>query len=176
MKFARCLSLAVLGLLPAALAAQATSPVADAFRAMSQRHSRNLIAAVEEFPADKYGYKPTAAQMTVGEIVKHLAEGNDFFCSKISGIAAPKRDSVAATDPKEKLVARLKETFQYCDSALAKLDDSKLGEQMSLFGPRPYSRAAAILITSDDWADHYSQLANYLRLNGMLPPTAKRSM
>ena len=33
--------------------------------------------------------------------------------------------------------------------------------------------ATAILITVADWADHYSQEANYLRLNGILPPTAQ---
>jgi len=30
------------------------------------------------------------------------------------------------------------------------------------------------LLTTGDWADHYSQMANYLRLNGILPPTAKK--
>jgi hypothetical protein len=36
------------------------------------------------------------------------------------------------------------------------------------------TRASAVLITVGDWADHYSQEANYLRLNGVLPPTAQR--
>ena len=38
-------------------------------------------------------------------------------------------------------------------------------------------RATIMTITTGDWADHYSQLANYLRLNGLVPPTAqKKSM
>jgi len=37
------------------------------------------------------------------------------------------------------------------------------------------TRATAILAIAEDWSDHYSQLANYLRLNGLLPPTAKKS-
>jgi len=168
-------SLAVAVLLPAALASQSTSPVADAFRAMAQRHARNLIASAEEMPADKYGFKPTPAQMTFGEVVTHLAEGNDLFCGRIGGVTPPKRDSVASTDPKAKLVARMKETFQFCDSALAKVDDSKLAEKLQVpFGE--FTRATLILITSDDWADHYSQAAIYLRLNGLLPPTAKKPM
>ena len=44
---------------------------------------------------------------------------------------------------------------------------------MSFFG-RKMSRAGFIIGTATDWADHYSQLANYMRLNGMLPPTAKK--
>ena len=55
----------------------------------------------------------------------------------------------------------------------AALDDSKLNTPIQLFGPRPFSMAAAMFITVGDWADHYSQEANYLRLNGILPPTAQ---
>ena len=36
------------------------------------------------------------------------------------------------------------------------------------------TKGAAVLDLSADWADHYSQMASYLRLNGLLPPTAKK--
>ena len=164
-----------LGGVPALLTAQAPSaPVADALRDYAKRSAQNLVAAAEEMPADKYGFKPTPPQMSFADVVVHLAEGNDFFCGKIGGVSAPQRDSVAASAPKEKLVARLRETFQFCDSALAKVDDSNLSEQIPFFGGRPVSRARAIVVTVADWADHYSQQAIYLRLNGLLPPTAKR--
>jgi hypothetical protein len=172
--------------LPAALAAQAapatapaasTSPVADALRQMQQRFARNLIAAAEAMPADKYNYRPTPAQMSFAAIQVHLAtEGNDLLCSKTAGVPAPQRGAVDTTMTKEQLVARLKETFTFCEQAFAKLDDSQLNAPIQLFGPRPFTRAAAILITVGDWADHYSQEANYLRLNGVLPPTARQGM
>jgi hypothetical protein len=148
------------------------APVADALRMMEGRFARILPAALETFPAEKWGYKPTAEQMTVGAIAIHLAEGNDELCGTISGQAAPTRDKVAETDAKDKIMARLKETFDFCASTLAKLDDAKLGEQLPLFG-RQFSRASVILITVGDWDDHYSQLSNYLRINGLLPPTAQ---
>ena len=78
------------------------------------------------------------------------------------------------TATKEQLIARLKESFAFCDEALAKLDDSKLSEKLSIFG-MSMTRAGFILMTAGDWADHYSQESNYLRLNGMLPPTAKKA-
>jgi uncharacterized damage-inducible protein DinB len=160
---------------PVLVSAQSSaSPVADALRAAEQREARNLVAAAEEMPADKYAYKPTAAQMTVAKVIEHLAEGNDLFCSKIAAVAAPERSKVTEADGKEKLVARLKETFEFCTTALAKVDDSKLGEQMTLFPKFETSRARTILITVGDWEDHYSQLAIYLRLNGLVPPTARR--
>jgi hypothetical protein len=164
----------VLTVVPALLAAQgAASPVADAFRTYEQRSARKLVAAAETMPAEKYGYKPTPAQMSVADIVVHLSEGNDYLCSTIAGSTAPKRDSLAASAPKDQLIARLRETFEYCGTALAKLDDSALGEQLPFFGGSKWSRAAIILLTTGDWEDHYSQMANYLRLNGLLPPTAR---
>jgi hypothetical protein len=173
-------------LLPRALTAQTTtaaatttataspSPVADAFRSMEQRYARILVAAAEAMPADKYSYRPTPAQMSFAEIQVHLAnEGNDDLCGKLTGVPVPPRAAIDTTATKDQLVARLKETFQFCETVLARLDDSKLSTQIQLFGPNPFSQASAILITVGDWADHYSQEANYLRLNGILPPTAR---
>ena len=68
----------------------------------------------------------------------------------------------------------MKESFQFCETALAKLDDSGLSAQVPFFGEDKVSRATAVLAATEDWADHYSQLAIYMRLNGLLPPTAKR--
>ena len=167
-------ALALLGLTVTGRA-QAQAPVADGFRSMEQRMAKNLVAAAEEMPADKYGYKPTPAQMSVGDIVGHLSEGNDYFCGTIGGVTAPKRAELPKTASKEQLIARLKETFQFCESALAKLDDGTLGAKVPFFGGRQVTRAEAMFVATEDWGDHYSQLANYLRLNGLLPPTAKKS-
>ena len=167
-------ALATLALLPAVTNAQAANPVSVAFKDYARESAKNLIAAAEEFPADKFSYKPTPAQMSVGEIAVHLAQGNDYLCGTIGGKKAPTRAEVAATAGKDALVARLRETFAFCDQALASLSDTNLGEALPFFGGRKVSRAAAMTLTTGDWADHYSQYANYLRLNGMLPPTAKK--
>ncbi|HYL30876.1 MAG TPA: DinB family protein, partial [Gemmatimonadales bacterium] len=157
-------------------AAQApATPVSDALRSIEQRSAKNLVAAIEEMPAEKFGYKPTPAQMSVADIAGHLTEGNDYLCSKIGGVEAPKRAEMPKGASKEQLVARLKETFAFCESALAKVNDSDLSAKVPFFGGREVTRAQAMFVTAEDWADHYSQLATYLRLNGLLPPTAKRS-
>ncbi len=162
-----------LGAIPALLAAQVASPVATAFRNDASAKAKNLIAAAETMPAEDYAFKPTPAQMSFGDAVSHLAEGNDLLCGMIGGMKAPARSKVAATDSKDMLVARLKETFQFCSQALAGVDDSKLAEETPLFG-RTFTRAAMMTLTTGDWADHYSQMAIYLRLKGQLPPTAKK--
>jgi uncharacterized damage-inducible protein DinB len=149
------------------------TPVSDALRSSAQRAGRNLVAAAEEMPAAKYAFKPTKAQMTFGEVIVHLSGGNDFLCSHIAGVEAPKRADLSKGAPKDKLVARLRESFRFCDSALADVDDSKLSEKVKYFDEGEITRAAAMAGAVEDWAGHYSQLAVYLRLNGLLPPTAK---
>jgi hypothetical protein len=167
--FATC----VLVIAPSIAFAQG-APVARAFVDNAKEIGKNLIAAAEVMPADKYGFKPTPAQMSFGDIVVHLSQGNDFLCGSLGGVKGPKRTPVAAAAGKAALVARLKETFQFCDEALAALDDSRLTDELPMFGGKRMSRAAVETLTTGDWADHYSQAAIYLRLNGLLPPTAKK--
>src|SRR5579862_4840919 len=53
--------------LPAYAMAQ-NNPVADAFKENAKHEGTNLVAAIDAFPADKYSYKPTPGQMSVGDI------------------------------------------------------------------------------------------------------------
>ena len=150
-----------------------TNPVSNTVRKILERQSKNMVAAVEEMPADKFLYRPTPAQISFAKLVEHMAGSNNFLCAKISGAPAPAEEKLNETDPKEKLVSALKASFDYCTQALAKVDDSNLGEQLTLFGGRQASRAAAMIALTNDFADHYGMAAIYLRLNGLLPPTAK---
>ena len=166
-------------LLLAAAAAQTTSgptnnPVSTALRDVLPGRQKNTVTAVEAMPAEKFNYKPTADQMTFGHLVLHIAETNDLLCSKAAAVPAPKVDEVKETDSKDKLVAALKASFDFCSDALAKMDDSRLAEITEIFPGRQGSRAWASMILAGAWADHYSQAAMYLRLNGVLPPTAKK--
>jgi hypothetical protein len=156
------------------MAQDPVTPVSDALRSAAGRAGSNFIAAAEEMPAGKYGFKPTPAQMSFGDVIAHMSAGNDALCSSIGGLAAPKRSDVGVGASKVRLVARLRETFQFCQSALAKVNDARLGEKVPYFGNRELSRAEVMVAAAEEWAGHYSQLAVYLRLNGLLPPTAKR--
>jgi DinB superfamily len=150
------------------------NPVSTFVKGSIARYEKNMVAAAEAMPADKYNYKPTPEQSSFGHLAIHIAESNNTFCSKISGQAAPEV-KLAETDTKDKLVAAIKDSFSYCSTALANVDDSKLGEQFVLFGTRSVSRGGALVILAGSWADHYSTEAIYLRLNGILPPTAQQA-
>ena len=125
-------------------------------------------------PAAKYGFKPSPAQMSLGDVIAHMAAGNDALCSSIGGVPLPRRSALSTGAPKEELVARLNKTFQFCESALAGVDDSQLDEKVPYFGEQTVSRAAVMVVAAEEWAGHYSQIAVYLRLNGLQPPTARR--
>ena len=168
-------ALAVLAL-PAAARPQAApaSPVADALRQSLARSSKNMIAAAEAMPAEKYSFRPTAPQMTYGHLVMHIAESNYRFCSAISGVAAPEQAKLTETDGKEKLVAAVRSSFDFCSSSIAKLDDTRLGDSIEVLSGHSFSRAASILILAGSWSDHYSAQSIYLRLNNILPPSAQK--
>jgi hypothetical protein len=148
------------------------NPVSGAVKGQLPRYSKNMVGAAEAMPAEKYGFKPSPEMNSFGHLVMHIAQTNNLLCSKISGAASPDV-KYSESDPKDKLVAALKASFEYCTTALEKVDDSKLGDQMILFGDHPASRAAALIILSGSWTDHYATEAIYLRLNGILPPTAQ---
>lgn len=152
---------------------ESTTPVADALRANLERQSKNTIAAAEEMPADKFGYSPTPQQMTFAHLMSHIAEANNVLCSSIAGEPEPAASKLTEASGKEKLVQEVKDSFAYCSQALAKVDDSKLGEKVRFFGDQKVTRARAILALSAGFADHYAAEAMYLRMNGLLPPTAK---
>jgi len=157
---------------PAAPAGPVANPVTTTVKSQLTRYEKNIVAAADLMPAEKFNFKPTPEMNTFGHVVMHIAQSNNTLCSKISGAAAPDA-KLADTDGKDKLVAALKASFEFCRTALANVDDSKLGESMVLFGNRPASRAAALIALSDGWNDHYGAEAIYLRLNGILPPTAQ---
>jgi hypothetical protein len=160
-------------LLAASAAAQVKNPVATALKETLPGRQKNTVAAVEAMPADKFSYKPSADQMTFGHLVAHMIESNNSFCAQAAAVPEPKITEVKETDGKDKLVAALKASFDFCGGALDKMEDAKLGEMTEGFGGHQFSRARFALILAGSWADHYAETAMYLRLNGILPPTAK---
>ncbi|MEP6991637.1 MAG: DinB family protein [bacterium] len=173
--------------LPLSLAAQQPAgpqpnPVTTVFRNRTMGLQRNIAQAFDSIPESKFAYRPTAAQLTIGYIAQHLASDNYFFCNNFGAMKATvpdadtsTPDSVKATWPREMLIAKVKASFAFCESAFAQLDDANLGEQVTMMAngkSRSFPRATMVLGHALDLADHYSQLANYMRLNNIIPPTA----
>ena len=148
------------------------NPVATALRTLLPRSRNNILGAITAMPADKFNYKPTPDQMTFAHLVVHIIGSNNSACAKVADVAAPKVEEAKETDAKDKLLAAATASFNFCGDALGKMDDSKLGDTVELFGGS-FPRAMAALRLAGGWADHYSAAAQYLRLNGILPPSAQ---
>jgi hypothetical protein len=149
------------------------NPVTDVVREIAERRQTNLLAAVDEMPADKFGWSPTPAQQTFGHLVIHMTMSNIELCSKAANMPPPPMKPMPET-AKERLQAGLTKSFMFCQAALKNVDDSKLGDSIELYGGKQATVAFALIALTNDWADHYSAAAMYLRLNGLLPPTAQK--
>lgn len=169
-------ALAVILLLSAATFAQPIkNPVSSVVRDSLAGRAKNTIAAIEEMPADKFSYKPTPEQMSFGHLATHIIESNYYFCAKAGDVPEPKVEEAKETDGKDKLVAAVKASFDFCNTAIAKADDSKLGDPIQDFTGHQKPRAWAWMGLASSLADHYGMAAMYLRLNGLLPPTAQKA-
>lgn len=147
------------------------NPVTTVLRTILSGRQKNILAAIDAMPAEKFNYKPTADQMSFAHLVVHIAESNNGMCAKIADIAAPKVEELKETDSKEKLLVAARTSFDFCSTALANVDDSKLGDNVD-YGRTQGPRAMAVFYLAGGWSDHYGAAAMYLRLNGILPPTA----
>jgi DinB superfamily len=152
--------------------AQKKNPVTTVIKEIMPRQQKNLQGAVETMPADKFSFKPTEPQMTFGHLMSHVIESNYYLCAKAADLPRPKVEEAKETD-KDGLLAALTASFDFCNTSLAKVDDSKLGDEIEAYGGRKVPRAWALIALTNDWADHYAAAATYLRLNGLLPPTAQ---
>jgi hypothetical protein len=157
-----------------ALAQDVSNPVVASATEIFQRQSSYIVGAAEQMPADKYGYHPTPDQWTYGKIVSHVIQANFGVCGMLSGDGPGKGPTVTDTTPKDQLVPILKQSFETCQTALDGLQDSSLGGTITYFGGAKKPRARALVELTDDLEDHYSQMASYLRMNGMLPPSVKK--
>src|SRR5947209_103029 len=158
--------------LPASLAAQ-SQPTSEsrndvmlAFENFADIFGSRLVAAFDSIPAGRYVYRPTPLQQSIGYIAQHLEGANYGLCERVGGLKHPRTakdslaDTVKARWPKDTLVARLKASLRFCDTAM---------ERVTNFDSA--ARVSYLLAFETDLAEHYSQLSVYMRLLGMVPPS-----
>ena len=148
------------------------NPTSDALRTIAGEHGKSILAAARLMPADKYEYRPTPAQRTFGQLVAHIVDDAHITCSAVAAVKVVPQPKLTGAEPKTQLVDALQSAIGFCTSAMAQVTDAKLADTVIYYGD-PAPRVQALVGIADDWADHYAQQAIYLRLNGILPPTAK---
>jgi uncharacterized damage-inducible protein DinB len=165
------MALVLTALLSSPVLAQQSNMISNFLRQALAVRSKEIIAATDEMPADKFGFQPTPNDMTFAQLALHVAATNYAYCSQIGGVAAPSLPQMSPAESKEKYVDQVKSSFDFCTGAFAKLDDSNKSDLLTLDGVQT-SRAMAILTLTGAWNDHLTLTTNYLRLSGSVPSMA----
>ena len=125
---------------------------------------RNLEAAAEVMPADKYGFKLTPGQMSFAEWINHSTERNYSDCATLKGESAPEAaKKVPGLKDKAEVSQALKDSFAYCAEALEGTDDQKV-----LASPQTTYALLHVVVHNNEI---YGNIAGYLRSNGIVPPS-----
>ena len=133
-----------------------------------------LIAAAEQMPEEKYGYRPTEEVRTFGQIIGHVANANYMICGAASGEPADPGENFEERTTKEGLVEAIKQSFEFCDGAYA-MNDMKAMEEFEFFGATR-TRLFALAMNASHNSEHYGNLVTYMRANGMVPPSSQGGM
>ena len=152
------------------------NPLTASVRKVFDDYAKNLVATVQIMPEEKYSFKPSPENMTFGKTIGHIGDVNNAICSKLFTPPATPFAKSSETDSKEKLVAGLKASMDYCGEQFSKMTDANLSEMVPFFGGKQITRLGAALAVLTDFADHYAGLSLHLRMNGLLPPTAQKKM
>lgn len=128
---------------------------------------RNLEAAAEVMPADRYTFKLAPEQMEFGQWINHSTERNYVDCSTLreEPNPMPKAETDLLTS-KADIVEHLKASFEYCDAAFATLDDQKILSSREM--------VTAFLHTTVHNNEIYGNVVGYLRANDIVPPSTAR--
>ena len=144
---------------------------------------KEVIDAAEAMPEDKYNFSPEALHLsgseykgvrTFGEQVKHIAASNYLIWSGVTGEKAPDTANEGkgpdAMKSKADIVKFLKESFAYGHKTVATLTPATSIEPVGK-NKRPKLFLATFAVAHA--FDHYGQMVEYLRMNGIVPPASR---
>ena len=141
-----------------------------------------FVPAADAMPEDKFGFVPTSGEFkgarTFGEQVKHVAAVNYIFGAAILSEKVPvdvgEESGPASVKTKAEILNYLKESFAYVHKAIQTINDKNLVEPVkSPFGEGKVTRLGLATSVAGHGFDHYGQMVEYLRMNGIVPPASR---
>lgn len=141
-----------------------------------------FVPAAEAMPEEKFGFAPTNGEFkgvrTFGEQVKHVAAVNYIFGAAILSEKVPvdvgDESGPASVKTKAEILNYLKESFAYVHKAVQTVNEKNLVEPVkSPFGEGTVTRLGLATSVAAHGFDHYGQMAEYLRMNGIVPPASR---
>jgi hypothetical protein len=133
----------------------------------------NVIKAAEKMPDADFQYKPTPDIRTFARIVNHITEAQQHTCSALNGTAFDPKTVPSDTADKATIVAGLKASFDVCDTAYAAVTNENISEMVNA-GRAQRSRIGMAWGNVSHDNEQYAELSTYLRLKGIVPPTAEK--
>jgi uncharacterized damage-inducible protein DinB len=141
----------------------------------------SFIAVAEAMPESKYSFIPTAGEFkgvrSFGEQVKHLACANYAFFNQIEGKKPPELCEKGGPDPaktKAELVKYLRDSFTYGNRVLATIDAKNALDRVEGRYGGPNTKLGMAVTAVWHVTDHYGQIVEYLRMNGIVPSTTQK--
>ena len=146
-----------------------------------------MVPAVKAMPAEKFDFAPSQAIFVPGQKTEfatvrtfaqqatHVAEANYFFYSGVSGLK-PDVDprGILKLTKKDDIVAALAGSFAYAHKAIATLTPGNSFEVLKFEEPGLWTRASLAAFGVAHAFDHYGQMVEYLRMNGIVPPASAK--
>lgn len=146
-----------------------------------------MMGVVKTMPAEKFGFAPTAAIFVPGQTTEfatvrtfaqqatHVAQANYFFYMTVSGLK-PDADvaAIGKLTDKAAVVAALAGSFAFAHKAIATLTPANAFEVVKLDEPGFYTKATLAQFAVSHANDHYGQMVEYLRMNGLVPPASAK--
>jgi hypothetical protein len=179
----RILSCLLVVLTSHAAMAQARLTVSQALDFWITNTENAVVSAAEAMPAEKYSYAPSKGEFagvrTYAQQVKHLAANNYRMAAYILG-QTPSRDQQSEAGPdavqsKTQIVDYTKGSFAVLHRAVATIDQENMLEPMAAY-PSP-DQKTRLQLAEDVVAhsyNHYGQMVEYLRMNGIIPPASRK--
>lgn len=157
-----------------AMGAQSPSAV---YGGLLKRLSEEVISAAEAMPGDKYDFVPTAGKFdgvrSFGAEVQHIAEANYMFFSGFGLSGAPDDAHLKSLKSKDELVQALKDSFDFAQKGVDTMTAQNAFMTVS-GGPMKMTRAGFATVCLSHSMDHYGQMVEYLRMNGIVPPASQK--
>jgi uncharacterized damage-inducible protein DinB len=166
---------------------QATQPgdiptsIAESISGTLQFTEGNFLGLAEAMPEDKYSFIPAVGKFegvrSFGEQVKHVACAQFAFFNEFEGKKPPADCEKGGHDPaksKAELIKYLKDSFDYSDRVLATLTANNALDRVEGRYAGPNTKLGISVVAVWHITDHYGQLVEYLRLNGIIPPNTQK--
>ncbi len=150
---------------------------AQIFTGMLQEEANEFVGAAEAMPADKFNFAPPAnagkfdGVRTFSAEVKHVTEANYGLFHSFNVPGAKSRDEIEKLTDRDQILAALKDSFQYAQKAMATITPENV---FVVLDARGATRAGVATHAIAHPQDHYGQMIEYLRMNGIVPPASRK--